>query len=124
MYLLTINIKTQKTSLEKLQIYFVSTFFKQIHLLIHINLLLIYIIYGDRTIIGFVGLVVNLLNKLTDGAMVSVRHGLLNLNCAALITAVTKLGFSMEQLIPLTSKNSPLTNSICKRNRKEKCNLN
>jgi hypothetical protein len=40
-------------------------------------------------------------------------HGLLNLNCAALITAVTKLGFSMEQLIPLTSKNSPLTNSIC-----------
>jgi hypothetical protein len=40
-------------------------------------------------------------------------HGLLNLNCATLITAVTKLGFSMEQLIPLTSKNVPLTNSIC-----------
>jgi hypothetical protein len=43
----------------------------------------------------------------------NLNHGLLNLNCAALITAVTKLGFSMEQLIPLTSKNSPLTNSIC-----------
>jgi hypothetical protein len=35
--------------------------------------LLIYIIYGDRTIIGFVGFVANLLKKQTDGAMVSVR---------------------------------------------------
>jgi hypothetical protein len=35
--------------------------------------LLIYIIYGDRTIIGFVGFVANLLNKPTDGATVSVR---------------------------------------------------
>jgi hypothetical protein len=34
---------------------------------------LIYIIYGDRTIIGFVGFVANLLNRLTDGATVSVR---------------------------------------------------
>jgi hypothetical protein len=30
--------------------------------------LLIYIIYGDRTIMGFVGFVANLLNRLTDGA--------------------------------------------------------
>jgi hypothetical protein len=29
--------------------------------------------YGDRTIIGFVGLVVNLLNRPTDGATVSIR---------------------------------------------------
>jgi hypothetical protein len=35
--------------------------------------LLIYIIYGDRTIIGFVGFVANLLNSPTDGATVSVR---------------------------------------------------
>jgi hypothetical protein len=35
--------------------------------------LLIYIIYGDRTIIGFVGFVANLLNSTTDGATVSVR---------------------------------------------------
>jgi hypothetical protein len=35
--------------------------------------LLIYIIYGDRTIIGFVGFVANLLNRLTDGPTVSVR---------------------------------------------------
>jgi hypothetical protein len=34
---------------------------------------LIYIFYGDRTIIGFVGFVANLLNKPTDGATVSVR---------------------------------------------------
>jgi hypothetical protein len=34
---------------------------------------LIYIIYGDRTIIGFVGFIANLLNRLTDGATVSVR---------------------------------------------------
>jgi hypothetical protein len=31
------------------------------------------LIYGDRTIIGFVGFVANLLNRPTDGAMVSVR---------------------------------------------------
>jgi hypothetical protein len=37
------------------------------------NYILIYIIYGDRTIIGFVGFVANLLNKRTDGATVSVR---------------------------------------------------
>jgi hypothetical protein len=36
-------------------------------------LLIIYIIYGDRTIIGFVGFVANLLNRPTDGATVSVR---------------------------------------------------
>jgi hypothetical protein len=30
-------------------------------------------IYGDRTIIGFVGFVANLLNRPTDGATVSVR---------------------------------------------------
>jgi hypothetical protein len=35
--------------------------------------LLIYIIYGDRTIIGFVGFVANLLNRPIDSAMVSVR---------------------------------------------------
>jgi hypothetical protein len=35
--------------------------------------LLIYIIYDDRTIIRFVGLVANLLNRPTDGARVSVR---------------------------------------------------
>jgi hypothetical protein len=35
--------------------------------------LLIYIIYGDKTIIGFVGFVANLLNRPTDGATVSVR---------------------------------------------------
>jgi hypothetical protein len=35
--------------------------------------LLIYIIYGDRTITGFVGFVGNLLNRPTDGAPVSVR---------------------------------------------------
>jgi hypothetical protein len=35
--------------------------------------LLIYIIYGHRTIIGFVGFVVNLLNRPTDDATVSVR---------------------------------------------------
>jgi hypothetical protein len=35
--------------------------------------LLIYIIYGDRTIIGFVGFVANLLNRPTDGATDSVR---------------------------------------------------
>jgi hypothetical protein len=33
--------------------------------------LLIYIIYGDRTIIGFVGFVANLLNISTDGATVT-----------------------------------------------------
>jgi hypothetical protein len=31
------------------------------------------IVYGDRTIIGFVGFVDNLLNRPTDGATVSVR---------------------------------------------------
>jgi hypothetical protein len=35
--------------------------------------LLIYIIYCDRTIIGFVGFVTNLLNTPTEGATVSVR---------------------------------------------------
>jgi hypothetical protein len=34
--------------------------------------LLINIIYGDRTIIGFVGFLANLLNRPTDGATVSV----------------------------------------------------
>jgi hypothetical protein len=33
---------------------------------------LIYIIYGDMTIIGFVDFVANLLNRLIDGALVSV----------------------------------------------------
>jgi hypothetical protein len=33
----------------------------------------IYIIYGDRRIIGFVGVVANLLTRPTDGATVSVR---------------------------------------------------
>jgi hypothetical protein len=33
----------------------------------------IYIIYGDRTIIGVVGFVADLLNRPTDGATVSVR---------------------------------------------------
>jgi hypothetical protein len=33
----------------------------------------IYIVYGDRTIIGFVDFVDNLLNRPTDGATVSVR---------------------------------------------------
>jgi hypothetical protein len=32
-----------------------------------------YIIYGDRTIIGFVGFIANLLNRPTDSATVSVR---------------------------------------------------
>jgi hypothetical protein len=71
----------------------VSTFFKQIHLLIHINLLLIYIIYGDRTIIGFVGLVVNLLNKLTDGATVSARKSYFLSACE-----YVKLSFSLQVL--------------------------
>jgi hypothetical protein len=35
--------------------------------------LLIYIIYGVRTIISFVGFVASLLNRSTDGATVSVR---------------------------------------------------
>jgi hypothetical protein len=35
--------------------------------------LLIYIIYGGRRIIGFVGFVANLLNRATDGATVSVQ---------------------------------------------------
>jgi hypothetical protein len=35
--------------------------------------LCIYIIYGDRTIIGFVGFVANLLNRPIDGTTVSVR---------------------------------------------------
>jgi hypothetical protein len=35
--------------------------------------LLIYIIYCDRTIIGFVGFDTNLLNRPTEGATVSVR---------------------------------------------------
>jgi hypothetical protein len=39
------------------------------------------------------------------GLQAAKNHGLLNLNCAALITAVTKLGFSME----LTSQNLPFT---------------
>jgi hypothetical protein len=39
--------------------------------------LLIYIIYGDRAIIGFVGFLANLLNKPIDGATVSVRKKLL-----------------------------------------------
>jgi hypothetical protein len=34
---------------------------------------LIYIIYGDGTIIGFVGFVANLVNRPIDGATVSVR---------------------------------------------------
>jgi hypothetical protein len=42
------------------------------NLLFAIQLSTIYIIYGDRTIIGFVGFVANLL---TDGATVSVRKG-------------------------------------------------
>jgi hypothetical protein len=33
----------------------------------------IYIIYGDMTISGFVGFVANLLNRPTDGVMISVR---------------------------------------------------
>jgi hypothetical protein len=53
-----------------------------LNLLTHINnflysifyqQLLIYLIYGDRIIIGFVGFVVNLPNRLTDGSTVSVR---------------------------------------------------
>jgi hypothetical protein len=35
--------------------------------------LFIYIIYGDRTIVGVVGFVANLLNRSTDGATVNVR---------------------------------------------------
>jgi hypothetical protein len=35
--------------------------------------LLIDIIYGDRTIIGFVGFAANLPNRPTDGATVTVR---------------------------------------------------
>jgi hypothetical protein len=35
--------------------------------------LLIYIIYSERTIIGFVGFVANLLNRPTDGAKISVQ---------------------------------------------------
>jgi hypothetical protein len=34
--------------------------------------LVIYIIYNEKTIVGFIGLV-NLLNRPTDGATVSVR---------------------------------------------------
>jgi hypothetical protein len=41
--------------------------------LLFIIQLVIYIIYGDSTIIGFVGFVANLLNRPTDGATVSVR---------------------------------------------------
>jgi hypothetical protein len=81
----------QKTSLQTLQIYFASTFFRLIHInnfffssiryqlantirnLLFAIQLLIYIIYGDRTIIGFVGFVANLLNRPTDGATVSIR---------------------------------------------------
>jgi hypothetical protein len=36
------------------------------------NYTLIYIIYGDRTIIGLIGFVANLLNRPTDGATVRV----------------------------------------------------
>jgi hypothetical protein len=38
--------------------------------------LLIYIIHGDRTIIGFVRFVPNLLNRPTDGVTISVRKRL------------------------------------------------
>jgi hypothetical protein len=38
--------------------------------------LLIYIIHGDRTIIGFVRFVANLLNRPTDGVTISVRKRL------------------------------------------------
>jgi hypothetical protein len=76
-FLATARTKKQKTSLEKLHIYFVSTFFKYVDTFINTYVLTIqlctYIIYGHRTIIGFVGFVANLLNKPTDGATVSVR---------------------------------------------------
>jgi hypothetical protein len=76
-FLATARTKKQKTSLEKLHIYFVSTFFKYVDAFINPYVLTIqlctYIIYGHRTIIGFVGFVANLLNKPTDGATVSVR---------------------------------------------------
>jgi hypothetical protein len=64
----------QSQKVHPFQIYFVSISFKyiDINLLFAIQLL-IYIIYGDRTIIGFVGFVANLLNRPTAGATVSVR---------------------------------------------------
>jgi hypothetical protein len=37
------------------------------------NYILLYIIYGDKTIIGFVAFVVNLPNRPINGATVSVR---------------------------------------------------
>jgi hypothetical protein len=37
------------------------------------NYLFMYLIYGDRTIIGFVGFAANLLNRPTDDATVNVR---------------------------------------------------
>jgi hypothetical protein len=44
-----------------------------LHMYFQYNYILIYIIYGDRTIFGFVGFVANLLNRPTDGATVSIR---------------------------------------------------
>jgi hypothetical protein len=72
----TVKTTKQKTSLEKLQIYFVSFSNKYINLLIYFNnffysTYLLHLIYGNRTIIRFVGFVANLLH--TDGATVSVR---------------------------------------------------
>jgi hypothetical protein len=68
----------QKTSLEKvLTIFFYSICYQlanKTRNLLHICIqLLIYIIYGDWIILGFVGFVVNLLNRSTDGATLSVR---------------------------------------------------
>jgi hypothetical protein len=44
-----------------------------LHICSTITYVNIYIIYGERAIIGFVGLVVNLLNRPTHRATVSVR---------------------------------------------------
>jgi hypothetical protein len=61
-YVLTIFVVFVIRMPTKLEIYYLQY-----------NYVLIYIIYGGRTIVGFVGFVANLLNRPTDGARVNIR---------------------------------------------------
>jgi hypothetical protein len=61
-YVLTIFVVFVIRMPTKLEIYYLQY-----------NYVLIYIIYGGRTIVGFVGFVANLLNRPTDGASVKIR---------------------------------------------------
>jgi hypothetical protein len=96
---------------------------KQINVLIHINnffnticyqlanktrnlllakQLLIYIIYDDKTTIGFVGFVANLLNRSTDCATVSVRK---RVTFRPFVSRYLKLPFSLR--VPKKTLASP-----------------